>query len=177
MRKRKPYPVSRRQRLLNFYRLESRRCYRARAYLAASVLLAAALEAALIGMATLFPSKVRRTRTWRSVHQRRRSILYWDLAELIRLANETGWLPAKFADDASASWAAVERDGTIGDFVHVVRETRNLIHPGKYLRDYPTLRYRAAHYRDCYAIISAAMEWLRHHVEADLRRRLGLDDA
>ena|SRR5258708_2067189 len=152
-RRRKPVTESRRLRLIRFYHSESVRCARTRAYLAASVFLAAALEGMLMETVACFPSKTRRTATWRIVSRRRKNLLYWNLGELIELANETGWLPANFRGSTNTSWRAVNAAGTIGDFVHIVRETRNLIHPGKYLREHPSLVVKAAHYRDCYEIV------------------------
>jgi len=122
-------------------------------------------------MVTCFPSTARRTATWKSVSKRRKNVLHWNLGELIALANEAGWLPAKYRENPGASWNTVRAAGLMGDFVQVVRETRNLIHPGKYLRTYPSLVVKEANYRDCYEILKAARSWFLSHIELSLQRR------
>ncbi|SRR5258708_4894304 len=163
---------SRRNRLIGFYFEESQRCSRARAYLAASVFLAAALEAAIMEIASIYPSRVRRTTTWVRVSKRRKNLLFWTLGELIELANEIDWLPAKFGVKSGASWSTVKAGGDIGDFVEIIREMRNLVHAGKYLRHYPSLVVRAHHYKSCFDILQAATATLRSQLEASIHRRL-----
>jgi hypothetical protein len=146
--------------LINVLDRESERCAKARAYYAACVLQGAVLEALLIAMCDCYIDDVRAWRLKTSPRVRPRGpLLKWDLDTLIRVALALEWLPVRRGPRARRQ---------VGDWLAVVKELRNLIHPGRHMRDYPTLRLRKAHYSDAYAIVRAATSHLDAKVNADL---------
>src|SRR5262249_6774078 len=109
--------------LARFYDLEARKCAKARAYFAASVMKTSALEALLHGMCFLYPAEVKKT----SVYQRKRfkrkryKMLAFSLYDLINMAAELSWFPSK-----RITWG---KRTTLAGFVHEIRELRNHVHP------------------------------------------------
>ena len=83
--------------LMLSYRREARRCLRAKAYLAATVMQVAAFEAGLQAMCFLYPEEVKRTSAYAKKHFRgkRRRALEFSLHQLINVADELGWFPPK----------------------------------------------------------------------------------
>lgn len=83
--------------LATFYNNEARRCVKSRSYLAASIMQASALEAALQAMCFLYAKDVKRTATFRRKRFRRARYraLEFSLYELINIADELVWFPAK----------------------------------------------------------------------------------
>jgi hypothetical protein len=78
----------------------------------------------------------------------------WSMDDLIMLAKRLGWLPARVHPRGRRR---------IGDLSLLVKELRNLAHPGKHIREYPNVRLRKAHYEDARAIFATATNWLYHH--------------
>jgi hypothetical protein len=116
-----------------FYHKEAHKCSRARAYFSACVMQVASFEAALQAMCSLYRRDVRKT----TVYQRKRfrttrnRALEFSLYELINIADELAWFPA-----TRFTWAG--KRATIGEFSHEIREVRNYVHPGKWVREHPT---------------------------------------
>jgi hypothetical protein len=83
--------------LAYFYHREAQRCLKGRADLAACVMQGVALEASLQAMCFLYPEQVKKT----NVYQRKRfrsnrnKALEFKYYELINIADELVWFPAK----------------------------------------------------------------------------------
>lgn len=124
-------------RLREFYYCEARICQDAQAYIAGCVMLGAALEANLVAMVAIFQNDVA---TCKSLPhgKRRQPLLQWGLGKLLRVANELGWLPAYPIDGTPDP-----KDWSIGAHAQVVRILRNLVHPGRYLNDFPNYQITA----------------------------------
>jgi hypothetical protein len=150
--------------MIRRYERESQRCADARAYYGACVLLAAALEGSLLGMCAINSDEVQNLLpSLPSAERPRGRVEQWDLSELLTVATHLGWLPRRSSPRGRRK---------IGDLAELVRELRNLVHPGKHLRDYPNVRVGKGHYRDARAIFEAAREWLVGKVIADLQREI-----
>jgi hypothetical protein len=156
-------------RLVNEYDREVRRCTKARAYYAANALLGAQLEGMLLGMCDLFPEEVRKWFADLPSGQRpKNAIEKWDLATLSRVARDLKWLPARSKPRGHYK---------IGDWVDLVREMRNLVHPGRHLRDYPKLRIRNTHLSNAKDVFNAANSWLMAKIGDDLERAIKREES
>lgn len=120
-----------------YYR-EARKCQEAGAYLAGCVMLGAALEANLIAMVDFHLNEVSACKKApRRSKGSVKKLLNWQLGELLGVASELGWLPA------SEPLGNDPKDWLVGDHAQVVRILRNLIHPGRYVKEYAGFQFTA----------------------------------
>ena len=126
--------------LATFYNGEARRCATARSYLAACVMQVSALEAALQAMCFMYPQEAKQTTTFqrKRFKKSRYKALEFSLFELIKIADERAWFPAK-----KVSWG---KRATLAGFAHEIRKLRNFVHPGVWARERkPTKFSRQSH--------------------------------
>lgn len=148
--------------LINRYGEESRKCAKVRAYYGACILLGAVLEGMLLAMCDMFPDEAQSWFCALPPQQRpKAAIAKWDFSTLAKAARAIGWLPGRRTGRAPRQ---------IGDLVEFLRELRNMIHPGKHLRDYPNVRIGRLHLRDAEAVFDAAHGWLYSRVTGDLNQ-------
>jgi hypothetical protein len=154
--------------LMLSYRREARRCLRANAYLAATAMQVSAFEAGLQAMCFLYPKEVKRTTAYAMKHFRgkRYRALEFSLHQLINIADELGWFPAK-----RIRWAG--KRATLAGYSHEIRKTRNYVHPGVWARDGANpLKFTKAVYGVADEVIDVANSWLLHRVEKDLLKAM-----
>jgi hypothetical protein len=125
------------QKLMEQYEEEAQKCKDAGALLAGSAIHAAAMEAALLAMAYCCEEEMKVSDTFRRVGEE--DLRNWDLKQLLDLASEMRWLPTSLPLGKIARMSGIEPDealknGDVVYFADVVREVRNMIHPGRYLR-------------------------------------------
>ncbi len=110
--------------IATFYNREARRCVKSKSYLAAAIMQVSALEAALQAMCFMYPDEVKRTTMFqrKRFKGKRHRALEFSLYELINIAEELVWFPAK-----KINWG--ERI-TLAGFAHEIRKLRNFVHPG-----------------------------------------------
>lgn len=144
--------------LMSGYHHEAVRCARAKAYLAATVMRVAAFEAGLQAMCFLYPSEVKRTKTFARKQFRgtRYRALEFSLYQLINIAEELGWFPAK-----KFIWAG--KRATVGGFAHEIRLVRNNVHPGEWVRGRP-LRFSKNVFGVIDEVVEVANSWLLHRL-------------
>jgi hypothetical protein len=142
------------------YQREARRSAKAKAYLGACVLAGAELEANLIAMCTLYDREVNGYLATLTAGRPPHNLDRWTLEHLIKVAVALRWLLSRKRANAPR---------TVGEWVELLRELRNLVHPGKHLRDYPRVRIGRLHYADARAVLKAANSWLLRRVETGLR--------
>jgi hypothetical protein len=155
--------------LVERFHREAQRAAKARAYHAACVMLGGALEGLLLAMATIQSDDVETyVAALPATRRPPKRAQDWSLYHLLRLAAALQWLPSrknKYSRTRPAEW------------LHFIRELRNLAHPGKHIRDYPQLRVRSAHWKDAEALFDLANSSLVGLVKTDLRaemRRRGI---
>jgi hypothetical protein len=141
--------------LLNGYIAEMEKCGRAGAYLAGCVMAPSALEAVLLAKVNLELLDEKRKLSKRFKEKlRKKSLVRLTLGELIKAAREAGWFP--FVPDEE-----IERNlrkAKIGNLMEVVKEIRNMLHPGKWLRDYPDIKHiNKEHFEASYSILKGAI--------------------
>jgi len=62
---------------------------------------------------------------------KRKRLLKWNLSDLLKAAGGMGWLPTGL--ERGTKWNT--RRAKIGDYVEALRQTRNFVHPGRYVCD------------------------------------------
>ena len=151
-------------RLVAQYQREAEVCAEAGAYLAACVMLGAALEGALVAMADLGALRPDIEKSSQAVRDKNGDLVppeSWPFRKLLALAKELNWLPAKLPPDEDIDLNEALERGDVGDFAEYVREVRNLVHPGKYVREYPHVSIGDKHYADCYAVFELSIKHLK----------------
>lgn len=163
--------------LLGRYEQEAEKSAGAGAYLAGCVMLGSALEGYLLAMTECFREEVERsTSVPRDKHGKLISPYRWDLWQLLDVARELGWLPATLPVNEDMEFEEALEKGDIGDFVEVVREIRNLVHPGKHVRTYPGITVAEEHFQDCYTLVAHAVVHLRKHLIGEIDKGLEKSD-
>jgi len=150
-----------------FYHREAERCADNRAYFAACIFTGAALEALLLSMCYVEDRAVRRTPTYKQkrFRSRRNKFFEFNLYQLISIAGELKWIPAK-------EIGLNGRKTTLQELLHAARDTRNTIHPAVWAKEGGPLRMRKSTYEFIFEVFDVTREWLLHHVHASLRRRM-----
>lgn len=146
--------------LMLSYHREARRCLRAKAYLAATVMQVAAFEAGLQAMCFLYPEEVKRTTVYvkKRFRGKRHRALEFSLHQLINIADELGWFPSK-----RIRWAG--KRTTVAGYSHEIRRVRNYVHPGEWARDRADpLRFTKGVYGVVNEVIDVANSWLLHKI-------------
>lgn len=86
-------------------------------------------------------------------------LLKWDLADLLRVAKASGWLPSGL--DLDEEWSG--RKAKVGDYAEAARQIRNLTHPARYLQDHFAKRVTARYFERQLEIVDACCDWLMAH--------------
>jgi hypothetical protein len=125
------------RKLIEQFRTEADNCKKACAPLAGCIMIAGALEAGILAMAYCCEDEVSKTDTFRRTHEP--DLRQWGLKDLLDLAREMAWLPTTVPMDKIARLSGVDPDealknGDLWYFAEVVREVRDLVHPGRNLR-------------------------------------------
>jgi hypothetical protein len=160
--------------ILNVYRDQALKCKKVRAYLAGCVFLGSALEAGLLAMTKTSSSQVRRSQKYLNRPKKDRNVDEWGLFDLLELARELRWIPSelpmgKVARASGISAKKALANGDLGYFADVVREIRNLVHPGVYVREMKNVKITKSYYEFCYEITAHVFDFLRQKLEASIR--------
>jgi hypothetical protein len=141
--------------LIDLYESEAQKSAKAKAYYAAITMLGSAAEARILLECLRQRTKIR-TIVRKLPAKTRPTVLdplKWNLADLVNVAKEAGWLPN--IDD--------------GDIVHVVsgwahrlRAIRNLLHPGRHILDKPHVSLDREEWLDAFSAYTA----LCHAIES-----------
>jgi hypothetical protein len=151
-------------RLANFYQNEAKRCEKAKAYLAGCVMLGAALEAALTLMVDMYPEDIDLEKAPKK-NKDVKPLLKWDLADLLRVAKGAGWLPTGL-DPEKDEWN--HRLAKVGEYGEVVRQIRNLAHPGRYTQYHHRKRITGKHLQLAFDTFLASRDWILQRVYRSL---------
>jgi hypothetical protein len=131
------------------YRKEARKCAKAKAYYGACALIGAALEGIILMFCCLRNEDVERY-VAELPNNRRPPVALdrWTLGQLIAVAKALKWFPSR-----SSKYARTN----LGDWVHLVQEVRNMIHPAMHVREYPSHKVRKGNWKDAEAIFNLAV--------------------
>jgi hypothetical protein len=150
-----------------FFRREARKCLRGRAYLAACVMQGAAREASLQAMCFVYPEEVKKTTVYQKKRFRRKrnKALDFKYYELIKIADELSWFPAK-----RVTWG---KRTTLAGFVHELRKLRNYVHAGVWAGEHPdTTKFTKRVFIVAQEIDEVATSWLLHRVNEGLLKTM-----
>jgi hypothetical protein len=84
-------------RLCSLYRREADRAIAAKAYLAGCVMIGAALESDLLAMCYCYPDEISEELIPKRKNGEPKDFLDWTFFQLLRVARECGWLPARLS--------------------------------------------------------------------------------
>lgn len=111
------------------YLEEGRKCFQNKCYIASFIMYGSVLESFLLAMCFIYHEEVRKTKEYIKIRKKskrkRGSFLELKLSQLIEISEELKWLPLK---------NKVEDIGIVEDWVKFVQETRNLVHPARWLK-------------------------------------------
>ena len=65
-------------------------------------------------------------------------------------------------------------NGDLGYFADVVREIRNLVHPGVYLRRMRNVKIGKSYYQFCFEVEEIVFDHLYAKIEASIKRQFGI---
>ncbi len=153
------------------YQREADKCAKGRAYLAGCVMLGPALEAALLTFTDCHLDVVEQSGKVPIRNGKPKPLRDWTLAQLVVVARDLDWLPAGLA--LEEAWD--KQRAKIGDYADVVRQARNLVHPVRYLEDYPATGIKKKQFEFIYDILSAAVDHLLERLYASLEQHRAME--
>lgn len=159
-------------RICKLYRKQAKKCLEAKSYLASCVMEGAALEGALMAMCDCFFDEIPAEKITRLKDGHPKPILKWTLYQLVEVARECSWLPARLG--LNDEWDY--RKAHIGDWAVVVRQTRNLVHAGCYLTDFAGSKVGKRFAETCYEVLDVAVDHLEAKIYASIRAELKKDE-
>jgi hypothetical protein len=154
--------------LMLSYRREAKRCIRANAYLAATVMQVSAFEACLQVMCFLYPEDVKKKTIYakKRFRGKRNRALEFSLHQLINIADELRWFPLK-----GIRWAG--KRTTLAGYSHEIRKVRNYVHPAVWAKDRMNpLKFTKGVYGVVDEVVDVANSWLLHRIEKDLLKAI-----
>ena len=157
--------------LYEVYYREAQRCQKGKSYLSGSIMIAAAMETALLATVYRFSEELARATRVPKRKGRPRPLLKWSLAELLAVAKELRWLPSHLS--LRDAWD--RKRAKIGDYAEVVRQVRNLVHPGNYAAWHSPSRVTAKHLRFCFEVLHLATEHLHRKLEDAIEEHFAED--
>lgn len=143
------------------------KCESAGAYYAGCFTLGTILEGMLLAMVKCYPDEVEQA--LKALSAKGERIVGppedWSLAALLKVSFEAGWIPFKGTDDPE--------QGELGDWLlNYVKELRNLIHPGKKIRDYEGLRLSKKHFKRVREYVESVRDVLLSKIEKTLTQTM-----
>jgi hypothetical protein len=157
--------------LARVYRREAEKCLDSKAFLAGCMMIGAALEALLLAFVNCYPDEAS---TSQAAPRRKGSVkpvFKWSLADLLAVAKERGWLHSGLSLDDEWDDARAQ----IGDYGEVIRRIRNLVHPARYVSDFPRKRITACYLESCFEILEVAIDYLQNKIEGSIREAIERD--
>jgi hypothetical protein len=151
-------------RLTGTYHREAYHCEEVSSFLAGCVMAGAALEAMLLAMLHLYGAELPEP-VVPKLRGKPKPLLRWTLAEMVIAARHANWLPAGL--DLGAEWKT--RQAKIGDYVEALRQTRNLVHPSRYLQDQSPSRVTKRYLRRSLDILDGARSYIERKIHESIR--------
>ena len=110
---------------------------------------------------------VRRTPTYKQkrFRSRRNRFFEFNLYQLISIAGELKWIPAK-------EIPLNGRKITLQELLHAARDTRNTIHPAVWAKEGGPSGTRKSTCEFIFEVFEVTREWLFHHMHTSLRRTM-----
>ncbi|MEA2015724.1 MAG: hypothetical protein U9O59_03280 [Actinomycetota bacterium] len=154
--------------LATIYKREAEKCLDAKAYLSGCVLTGAAMEAILLSFANCFPEIIASAKCTPKKKGKIKSLNKWTFENLLAVVKELNFLPSALS--LEDEWSSVRAE--IGDYVEVVRQIRNLIHPIRYANDFSRKRITKKYLETCFKIVETAIDYLYSYITDSLKTML-----
>lgn len=121
----------------------------------------------LLSMCYVEDRQVRSTLVYkqRKFRSKRNRFLEFNLFQLIEIAAELKWIPSK-------EIKLKRRKTTLRELMHGARDTRNMIHPGAWVRGGGPRRVYKESYAFVYDVFDLTRQWLLQRVELSLRQTM-----
>jgi hypothetical protein len=158
--------------IINFLLSEARRCRKARGYFAGCVVLGSLLETLLLSVVELYPEEVQSSKKVPMRKGEPKPLSDWTLAELLSVSKDLNWLPSRLKRDDAFD----RRKAKIGDYAEIIRNTRNFVHPNRYLSDYDGKRLTSSDFDHSYEIVLLVSDWLQAKVMRSLKEHMDHED-
>lgn len=161
--------------IIESYQEEAEKCRGANAYLAGSVMLGAALEASLLGMAKCYTEEVKKTKTYSS--KKEPNLDKWNLIDHLKVARKLDWIPSELPLNKVARESGIDPDealkyGDLGYFADVMREIRDMLHPGRYLRIWSGVKVTKKFLETSYEVVELVQDFLLKKLEDSIRQEM-----
>lgn len=147
------------------YHQEAVRCLNGKAFLAGRIMLGASLEALLLAFANCYPEEALKAASAPRVHGRVKRLIDWSLSNLVAVARELKWLPAGLSMDENWDRSKAQ----IGDYAVVINESRNLIHPSRYVQDWSHRRNTRSYLLNEFKFVDGIINYLLDKIGDSLR--------
>lgn len=162
--------------IMKNYKDEADKCKQSGASLAACVMLGASLEAALLTMEKCYPDEVTQTQTY--LKKKEHDLNKWDLIDHLKVAREFSWIPSKLSLEDLARTSGIDpeealKNGDIGYFADAVREIRDMLHPGRYLRLWSGVRVTKEYVETCYEVVDVVQDLLYKKLIDSIAKEIG----
>jgi len=136
------------------YKREAEKCYKAKAYLSGCILIGAAMEGLLLVTVNCFDFLIHDVKSAPKVKGKIKKLESWKLHELIKVAKELHWFSSGLSPDEQWNGAKAQ----IGDYIEVLRQIRNLVHPARYANDMGKKKVTKKYLESCFNILDAAVD-------------------
>jgi len=148
-----------------FYKREAEKCLNAKAYLSGCIFIGAAMEGLLITTINCCYYLILETKSAPRKKGEVKELELWKFHELLSVAKELMWLPSSLSPEEEWDIARAQ----IGDYVEVIRQIRNLIHPVRYVDDIGKKKITKKYLAACFNILEAAADQLTMVVKLSLK--------
>jgi|SRR5690348_6663202 len=152
-------------RTIRIYWREAKRCEAAGAHFSCCVMLGSLLEGMLMLMVNAYPEEAKATGKIPQRGGRPMNLIGWNLTQLLQVADATAWLPSGEHSHPSSR----HRKRQIGDYAKIVRDVRNLVHPGRYVTDHARKRVTKRYSLHLFEVVEICKDWLLAHNNVVLR--------
>jgi len=159
------------------YKGEARKCYLGKAYLAGCILMGAALEGVLLATLNTVPQLISDAKGVPHKDGKIKPLEDWKLEELIRVAEYIGWLPTFLSSESKWNKINIPK----GDYVRLVQQIRNLVHPIEYEIKFGRKKVTKKYLDACFDIVDSAVIHLSAIIKINLselrkeKKRRGLN--
>jgi len=150
------------------YRRQAEKCLDYKAFLAGCIMIGATFEAVLLAFDNCYPEEAFTSQAAPRRQASVKPLLEWSLADLLAVVKERNWLPSGLSRDDE--WD--EASAHIGDYSEVIREIRNLVHPARYIVDFPRKRITRRYLESCFEILDVASDYLLEKIVGDIQEAI-----
>jgi hypothetical protein len=152
-------------RITLYYKRQAEKCYEAKAYFPGCILIGAALEGLLLTTLNCYPFLITDSKKAPRKNGKIKKLEQWKLSELLSVAKELNWLP--FALSPEEDWDTTKAE--IGDYLEVIRQIRNLVHPIRYIEDMGRKRVTKKYLDACFNIVESAADHITKLTKLSLK--------